>query len=131
MKVYSKLSLRTKFCLGGKQLDNGKELRKWWMARAKFTITIFAILRHNYQKVFTNIFFSFIQNWYTFPKYALFNKWGVSRPFLSPFHHDTPKGTGQKGTKRDKIFIKTLKMPILMAKLVGKGTKRDIKNQKF
>ena len=38
---------------------------------------------------------------------------------------------GQKGTKRDKIFIKTLKMPILMTKLVGKGTKRDIKNQKF
>ena len=38
---------------------------------------------------------------------------------------------GQKGTKRDKIFMKTLKMPILMTKLVGKGTKRDIKNQKF
>ena len=38
---------------------------------------------------------------------------------------------GQKGTKRDKIFIKTLNVPILMAKLVGKGTKRDIKYQKF
>ena len=27
---------------------------------------------------------------------------GVSRPFLSPCHHDKPKGTGQKGTKGDK-----------------------------
>ena len=30
------------------------------------------------------------------------NGGGVSRPFLSPCHHDKPKGTGQKGTKGDK-----------------------------
>ena len=32
------------------------------------------------------------------------------RPFLSPFTSKRQKGAGQKGTKRDKMGIKTLKM---------------------
>ena len=58
---------------------------------------------------------------------------GSHVPFCPPAKRDRTKRDkkGKKGTKRDKIFIKTLKMPILMAKLVGKETKRDIKNQQF
>ena len=55
---------------------------------------------------------------------------GVSRPFFPRATMTSQKGQdkkGQKGTKRDKILIKTLKIPILMTKLVGKGTKRDKK----
>ena len=45
--------------------------------------------------------------------------WGESRPFLSLYVQNKPKGTGQKGTKRD---IKSTKN----TKNGQKGTKRDI-----